>query len=61
MQILSVVPLDKRRSKILTDEDFAFVLYKGELKTYEIEEAKELPKEVYQEILQKILDRKSVV
>ena len=59
MQILSVVPLDKRRSKILTDEDFAFVLYKGELKTYEIEEAKELPKEVYQEILQKILFKRA--
>ncbi len=55
MQILSVTPLDKRRRKVLTDQDFAFALYSGELKAYEIEEGKELPEEVYREILQKVL------
>lgn len=55
MQILSVTPLDKRRSKVLTDEDFAFALYRGELKHYDIEVGRELPGEVYGEILEKIL------
>ena len=59
MEILSVTPLDKRRSKILTDEEFVFVLYNGEIKTYKIEEGKELSKEIYQEIFEKILFKRA--
>ena len=55
MQVISVTPLDKRRSKVLTDEDFAFVLYRGELRTYGIEEGAKLAAEVYREILEKVL------
>lgn len=55
MQIVSVVPLDKRRSKVLTDEDFAFALYKGELKKYCVEEGRELSREQYEVILQEAL------
>lgn len=59
MQIISVTPLDKRRSKVLTDEDFAFVLYRGELMTYGIEEGAELAPEVYREILEKVLFKRA--
>lgn len=59
MQILSVTPLDKRRSKVLTDENFAFVLYRGEVKIYGIEEGGELSWEVYQEILEKVLFKRA--
>ena len=59
MQILSVTPLDKRRSKVLTDEDFAFALYRGELRAYNIEEGSQLSLEVYQEILEKILFKRA--
>ena len=37
MQIMAVTPLDKRRSKVLISEDFAFVLYNGEIRRYHIE------------------------
>lgn len=59
MQIVSVTPLDKRRSKVLTDEDFAFALYRGEIRTYNIEERRELTKEVYQEILENVLFKRA--
>lgn len=59
MQILSVTPLDKRRSKVLTDEDFAFALYKGEVRAYGIEEGAVLSQEVYEEILKKVLFKRA--
>ncbi len=59
MRIISVTPLDKRRSKVLTDEDFAFALYRGELRAYNIEEGSQLSLEVYQEILEKILFKRA--
>ena len=59
MQIISVTPLDKRRSKVLTDEDFAFALYQGEIKAYKIKEGGELTGEVYWEILEKVLFKRA--
>ena len=59
MEILSVTSLDKRRSKVLTDEGFAFVLYKGEVKTYGIEEGRELSEGKYREILEKVLFKRT--
>ena len=32
MEIVAIVPLDKRRSKVPTDEELTFVLYRGELR-----------------------------
>lgn len=59
MQVLTVTPLDKRRSKVLVDEGFAFVLYKGELSRYHIEEGCRLPEEVYKAILEDILKKRA--
>lgn len=59
MQIEAIIPLDKRRSKVLTDEDFAFVLYKGEMRAYGIEEGKQLPLEVYDRILHEVLFKRA--
>ena len=59
MRIISVTPLDKRRSKVLTDEDFAFALYRGELRAYNIEEGSQLSSEAYREILEKILFKRA--
>lgn len=59
MQVLSVTPLDKRRSKVLVDEGFAFVLYKGELRKYQIQQDMELSEQVYKEILEEILKKRA--
>lgn len=60
MTVTEITPFDKRRSKVILDEDFALVLYKGEVKRYRIEEGGELSEETYQEILDEILKKRAV-
>lgn len=55
MTVMEIIPLDKRRSKVILDEDFTLVLYKGELKRFGIEEGKPFSRDTYQEILDEIL------
>ena len=55
MQVTSIVPLDKQRSKVFLDEEQVFVLYRGERKRYQIEEGNELSEEQYNRILEEIL------
>lgn len=59
MQVTSVTPLDKRRYKILLDEETTIVLYKGEVKRYRIETDGELEPEQYEEILHEILFKRA--
>lgn len=59
MRIVSVEPLDKRRSRVLGDGGLAFVLYSGEIRHYQIEEGKELAEETYQEILESVLCKRA--
>lgn len=54
-----MVPLDKRRSKVVLEEGAVFALYKGELKTYQIEEGGELSEEQYRQILEQILMKRA--
>lgn len=60
MTVTDIAPLDKRRSKVTLDEDFTLVLYKGEVKRFEIEKDKELTEEAYQTILHEILEKRAV-
>ena len=55
MTVTEIIPLDKRRSKVILDEDFALALYNGEIKRYHMEAGEELPEETYREILEEIL------
>ena len=57
MLVTQVTELSKSRSKVYIDQEFAFVLYKGELRLYHIKESEELRPEDYRTII----DRKSVV
>ena len=59
MQIMAVTPFDKRRSKVLISEDFAFVLYNGEIRRYHIEEGTELTEERYRQILDEVLRKRA--
>lgn len=59
MTVTSIVPLDKRRSKVFLEEDFAFVLYKGELKRYHIKEGGELTEQAYREIMTLIICKRA--
>ena len=54
MMVTAVIPVDKRKSKVFLEEGFAFVLYRGEVERYRIEEGRELEDTVYEEILRDI-------
>lgn len=58
MVVTGVQPLDKKRSRVWIDGEFAFVLYKGELRSFKVEEGKDLDKEVYDEILNSVLPKR---
>lgn len=59
MQVTSVTPYDKRRVKVVLDEETAFLLYKGEARRYRIEQDGELEPEQYEEILHEILFKRA--
>lgn len=59
MLVKEIIPLDKRRCKVLLEEGFAFALYKGEIKRYDIQEGAELPLETYERILSEVLNKRA--
>jgi len=59
MKVTAIEPLDKRRSKVLFDEGFAFALYKGEIRKYRIVEGGELSAADYQEIVSQVLSKRA--
>ena len=59
MRVTQVVELSKSRSKVYIEQEFAFVLYKGELRLYHIREGEELTEEDYDTIMQEILPKRA--
>lgn len=59
MIVTQITELSKSRSKIYIDQEFAFVLYKGELRLYHVAEGKELSENVYEEIMHTILPKRA--
>ncbi|MEY8338126.1 regulatory protein RecX [Lachnospiraceae bacterium 62-35] len=59
MTVVSIASVDKRRCKVLFEEGFALILYRGEIKKYEIEEQKELSEKSYQELVRDVLCKRA--
>lgn len=59
MIITKMENLSSSRTKIYSDEDIAFVLYKGELRLYGIKEGEELPEDVWQDIKDNVLKKRA--
>lgn len=59
MRVTQIVELSKNRSKIYLDQEFAFVLYKGELRLYHICEGEELAQDDYNKITQEVLPKRA--
>lgn len=59
MIITKVVELTKSRVKIEIDGEFAFVLYKGELRVYGIKEGQEFAEIAYNEIMTELLPKRA--
>ncbi len=58
MVVTDLAELDKKRSKIFIDGEFAFVLYKGELRDYGIRVGQELSNTNYQDIIDVVLPKR---
>lgn len=59
MKVTKIEELDKKRIRVYIDEEFAFVLYKGELRIYNIEIGNALSSELYEEIITKVLPKRA--
>jgi len=59
MTVTELCEVSKARSKVYIDNEFAFVLYKGELRLYHIKQGEELAQEDYDEIMQKVLPKRA--
>lgn len=55
MIITEIKPINHKKSKVYIDEEFAFVLYKGEVRRYQLQEMEPISEEDYNEILQEVL------
>lgn len=59
MTITDIMDFDKKRSKIYIDEQFSFVLYKGELRLYHISEGREITQSDYDAIMHTLLPKRA--
>lgn len=59
MTVTGMQPLDNKRTKIWIDEEFAFVLYKGELRRFNVREGDEISDKTYSEIIEQLLPRRA--
>ncbi len=59
MTVTQIEPVTGTRSAIWIDGEFAFVLYKGELRKYGITEQKEISEPVYAEIMGEVLPKRA--
>lgn len=59
MKVTGIEELSKSRSKVYIDEEFAFVLYKGELRLYHLREGEEISEQDYHTILEEVLPKRA--
>lgn len=59
MIITAICPVTRQKYRVVTDEELAFVLYKGELSHYRLQAGQELPDGIFQEIYREILVRRA--
>ncbi len=59
MYVTKLTPVTKAKYKVYLDDEFAFVLYKGELSLYGIQEGKELSQDVVERIKKEILVKRA--
>ena len=59
MKVTQIEEMSKSRVRVYIDEEFAFVLYKGELRSFHIREGEEIDPENYQEILTQLLPKRA--
>lgn len=59
MIVTDIVEVTKAKSRVFLDEEFAFVLYKGEIRLYKIRKGEELSQESADEIYRVVLPKRA--
>lgn len=59
MVVTQITELSKSRCKVYIDREFAFVLYKGELRLYKVAVGKEISQKDYEELTKVVLPRRA--
>lgn len=59
MKVTRIEEVSKSRSRVYIDEEFAFVLYKGELRSFHIREGEEVRAEDYYSIMEELLPKRA--
>lgn len=59
MIVTQITELSKSRSRVYIENEFAFVLYRGELHSLHVREGEEISEEDYQRILREILPKRA--
>lgn len=59
MVVTDIIELSNKRSKIYIDQEFAFVLYKGELRQYHVRVKEELAEADYRTIVESVLPKRA--
>lgn len=58
MTVTDIIDISKKQCKIMLDYEFAFVLYKGELRLYGISVGNELPRDIYDKLIDEVLTKR---
>lgn len=59
MIITEMTELDKKRCKVFIDGEYAFVLYKGEIRDYSLKSGAEISENIYNEIMSVVLPKRA--
>lgn len=59
MRVTLIEELTKTRSKVYIEGEFAFVLYKGELRLYHVREGEQISEEDHRAILEEVLPKRA--
>lgn len=59
MTVTELVEVSASRVKVYIDEQFAFVLYKGELRKYRLQEGSDIEPDVYKELVSVVLPKRA--
>ncbi len=59
MIITEMTELDKKRYKVFIDGEYAFVLYKGEIRDYSLKSGAEISENIYNEIMSVVLPKRA--
>ena len=59
MRVTQIEPLSQSRSKVYIEQEPAFVLYRGELRTYHVREGGEIAADDYRIIMEEVLPKRA--